>query len=321
MKQLLLIFLILSVVSVLILVFGPRPEISSPVNFEALLIGSDVEDYLDSTESRVKQLDPTARKEIIWANPEKRDQTDLSLVYLHGFAGSKAELRPLPDNLADIFGANLFFSRLKGHGRNIEAMTEATMLDWMRDLAEAITIGERLGKRVVIMATTLGAALATYGMSDQHLARNIAAIVLVSPAFAVRGTSIGLLNMPWGEKILPIVMGDKSSFAQTPNLSGTTSSNRYPTKAIFPMGAVMKAISTIDVSEISTPALFIVSPNDKVIAVREARNVFREWGGPKKLIEISSPIKQQHLLTIGSGNRGKADQINDQVARWIATIK
>ncbi len=322
MIKVLLIVLTVSVVSVLVLVFGPRPEISSPVRFEALLIGPDIEDYVTMTEARVSNLNPVAKKEIIWADPEAKEKTALSIVYIHGFSGNKMELRPIPDNVANGFDANIFFSRLTGHGRNAEAMAESTMLDWMRDLSEAITIGERLGERVVLMATSSGAALATYGMSDPHLSRNIAALVMVSPSYAIRGASIGLLNMPWGETLLPIFMGRETRLAQATDEMTSSLSEPYPIEAIFPLGAVMKAVSTIDVSSISTPALFIVSPEDKVISVQAVRNVFENWGGPKQFAEIPySENPAQYLLPDENGNSSTATAMTEEIVSWVEEHK
>jgi hypothetical protein len=58
-------------------------------------------------------------------------------------------------------GANLYFARLKGHGRSGDAMLEGSVQGWIDDFAEAVAIGRRLGERVVIMATSTGASLAT----------------------------------------------------------------------------------------------------------------------------------------------------------------
>ncbi|MEM7463867.1 MAG: alpha/beta fold hydrolase [Pseudomonadota bacterium] len=322
MIKVLLIFLALSVVSVVVLVFGPRPEISNPVRFEALLIGPDIENYVTTTEARVSNLNPVAKKEIIWADPQAKEKTELSIVYIHGFSGNKMELRPVPDNVANGFDANIFFSRLTGHGRNAEAMAESTMLDWMRDLSEAITIGERLGERVVLMATSSGAALATYGMSDPNLSRNIAALVMVSPSYAIRGASIGLLNMPWGKTLLPLFMGRETRFAQTNDEMSSVWSEPYPIEAIFPLGAVMKAVSTIDVSEISTPALFVVSPDDKIISVQAVKNVFENWGGPKHFVEIPySENPAQYLLPDENGNSITTAAMTEEIISWLEQNK
>jgi hypothetical protein len=43
-------------------------------------------------------------------------------------------------------GANLYFARLKGHGRSGDAMLEGSVQAWVDDFAEAVAIGRRLGR-------------------------------------------------------------------------------------------------------------------------------------------------------------------------------
>ena len=111
-----------------------------------------------ASEALIDGIRKTAAKEVIWAR-EDRARTPLSLVYVHGFSASKAELRPVPDRAAERLGANLFFTRLTGHGRDGAAMGTARAEDWMRDMAEAVAVGKALGERVVLMGTSMGGAL------------------------------------------------------------------------------------------------------------------------------------------------------------------
>ena len=45
--------------------------------------------------------------------------------------------------------ANLFFTRLTGHGRNQKAMELCSIPNWMKDLHEAIEIGSKIGEKIV----------------------------------------------------------------------------------------------------------------------------------------------------------------------------
>ena len=61
-----------------------------------------------------------------------RRQTELALVYLHGFSASRQETAPLSEDLARQLGANLFVTRLSGHGRSPQAMGEPSVRDWLQ---------------------------------------------------------------------------------------------------------------------------------------------------------------------------------------------
>ncbi len=59
-------------------------------------------------------------------------------------------MEPVISHLGADLGANVFFTRLAGHGRDGAAMAEATVEDWLADAVEALAVGARLGDRVVL---------------------------------------------------------------------------------------------------------------------------------------------------------------------------
>ena len=126
----------------LVIALGPRPPIDETIRFDASAIGPDIDKWLAEREAGVKDLKPGAEKEIVWADPQTKAKTPLAIIYVHGFSATKWESRPVSDNVARAFGANLYYMRLTGHGAGGEAMEKASMNDWVNDMAEAIAIGE-----------------------------------------------------------------------------------------------------------------------------------------------------------------------------------
>lgn len=101
-------------------------------------------------------LVPGAEKTIIWAN-DSREKTPLSIIYLHGFSATCRETAPVFDRVAEKLGANLFYTRLTGHGRDSEAMGEVTLNAFLNDAMEAWEIGRTIGEEVIIVGTSTGA--------------------------------------------------------------------------------------------------------------------------------------------------------------------
>ena len=145
--------------------FGPRePASLSLPNFD-IAAPSGLDTYLAAREAVFDDIVPGTEKSIVWAN--KRDtKTDIAIVYIHGFSASAMELQPLPNRVATALGANLFFTRLTGHGRGSIAMQTASVASWMKDMAEALAIGRRLGHRTIIIATSTGGTLAAAAALD-----------------------------------------------------------------------------------------------------------------------------------------------------------
>jgi len=90
-------------------------------DFNPNFIGSNINEYLKKTEEQFLDIKEGVAKKVIWAN-ETNKKTPIAIVYIHGFTASSEEVRPLPDKIANDLNANLFFTRLTGHGRNPKAM-------------------------------------------------------------------------------------------------------------------------------------------------------------------------------------------------------
>ena len=184
-------------------VFGPREPVDLTIRFDPASIGDDPEAYLKRREADIPNLRPSAKKEIVWADPRSKAKTPIAFVYLHGFSAAKPETRPLLDIAAREIGANLFYTRLTGHGRDPAAMPQTSVKDWLNDLAEAIAIGRRIGERVVIVGTSTGATLATLGASVPGLMDGVAGLVFISPNYAVNDPLAFMLEVPMARTLLP----------------------------------------------------------------------------------------------------------------------
>jgi len=154
--------LVLLALIVLAFALGSRVPVDTTITFDPKNIGPDPEAYLARREAEVKDIRPGLQKEIVWADPATRARTPLAIVYVHGFSASKGEVRPLPDRVAAALHANLFYTRLTGHGEDGAAMAKGGVNAWINDYAEAITIGRAIGDRVVVIGTSTGGSLATW---------------------------------------------------------------------------------------------------------------------------------------------------------------
>jgi esterase/lipase len=286
MKRLLILILLLMGAAAAAMLAGPRPDRNETITFDPATIGGDPEAYLAAAEAKFPAIRTGAQKEIVWANPVTKEKTPLSVVYVHGFSASKMETRPLPDNVAKALGANLFFTRLAGHGQDGPAMLQGSFNGWVNDMAEAMAIGGMIGERVVVIGTSTGATLATWAASKPQFSERMAGLAMLSPNFAVHGASTGLLNMPWADRLLPMLLGQERSFEPINEGQAKWWTTSYPSKAVFPMGALLQTASEINVGAIKVPAIFILSPKDKVVVPAVAQQVYHAWGGPKELVLV-----------------------------------
>lgn len=311
---------VLSFIAVCAVIFamGPRPSTKADITFQASEIDESLNLYLQKSEEKISDLVLGAEKEIIWADPTAQTQTDVSIVYIHGFSATKHETRPVTDKIAEVLDANIYYARLQGHGRSGDAMAEASFQGWANDFAEAIMIGEKIGKKVIILSASTGSTLATWGLTKPQLTKNVAGIVMISPNFELHGISTWLANIPWAETIIPAIAGKQRSWEPLNEEHGKWWTTSYPSKAIFPMTSMLKVLKSVDKSKIKTPAFFIYAPQDKVIVASEVAKVAAEWGGPTKILKIedtSDPYK--HVITGDILSPENTNRVTYEIIAWL----
>lgn len=302
-------------------VLGPRPQADASVSFDETTLPGDLETYLDESESRFADLRPGNERQIVWAYPASRARTPLAIVYIHGFSASPGELRPLPDLVAKELGANLYYARLKGHGRSGDAMLEGSVHGWVNDFAEAVAIGRRLGERVVVMATSTGASLATWAATRPELMRDVAGLVQVSPNYGIQAAGSGLLTMPWAKQMLRLIVGERRSFVPRNDLHAQFWTYEYPSAALLPMAALVDLADATDPQSIKVPSLFVYSPLDQVIRPELSKAKAGNWGGLATIIEVTDDGDPSHHVIAGAAlSPSTTERLAAETARWIAGL-
>jgi pimeloyl-ACP methyl ester carboxylesterase len=313
--------LLLLVLAAAVFLAGPRVPVDTTLSFDPAAIGSDPEAYLQAAEDQVAGIRDGLRKEIVWAYPQSRAKTPLAIVYLHGFSASKGEVRPLMDRVAASLGANLFYARLTGHGQDGPAMATATVNAWLNDAAEALAIGRSIGERVVLVGTSTGGSLAVYAVSRPELSEAVAALVLISPNFALQAGGAGLLTGPWGGLIAELVVGKERGFEPATPLQARLWTTRYPTRAILPMAAMVDLARSVRVEEVGVPALFVYSEADKVVDPAATKEIAARWGGPvRQLIVSRTDDPSSHVIAGDAFSPSTTASLAADIVAWLSGI-
>jgi pimeloyl-ACP methyl ester carboxylesterase len=297
---------------------GPRVPVDTTISFDPAVIGPDPEAYLARREGAATGIRPGLQKEIIRIDPTARTKTPLAIVYVHGFSASKGEVRPLPDIVATALGANLFYTRLAGHGQDGAAMAEASVNAWVNDYAEAIAIGRAIGDRVVVIGTSTGAALTSWATTRRELSDGVAAVVLLSPNFGTQASGGTLLMLPWGGKIAELLIGKERGFEPVNALNAKLWTTKYPTRALQPMAAVTKLAYEAPVETLRMPALFVFSDADKVVRPELTREIAGRWGGPHELVAVErSDDRFNHVIAGDALSPSTTEALAERIVAWI----
>ncbi len=302
--------------------FAPREPIDWTISYSDNDLGPDVTAYLETREAEFDDIIDGAQKEVIWAGTPNR-KTPLSVVYIHGFSATKQELRPVPDQVAEALGANLYFARLTGHGRGSEAMAQVTVNDWLNDVAEAVAIGRRIGERVVIIATSQGGTMTAMSSVDLNLMQNVAGIVFVSPNFGVNSSTAGLLTMPFARTFVPWIAGKERSWVPHNEEQAKWWTTRYPIEAVFPMAAAVQVAVSLPYDGVVTPAFFIFSPDDTVVKASATRQVAKLWGATKEIWEVeiaATDDPSAHVIAGDILSPSMTDPVSQRIVDWAGSL-
>lgn len=229
--------------------------------------------WLADREARFDDITPDTARRITWVDPATPARTPLSIVYLHGFGATRQETAPVAEQVARAVGANLFETRLRGHGRPGETLAAATAEQWMEDTIEAIAIGERIGGRVVVIGCSTGATLAVW--AGHRLAagpvgpaqRPPVGMALLSPNLAVADPRAGLATMPWGAQIVALVAGDTWSWEPANPDQGRFWTTRHPSRALVTLQALVEHVQALPAAGPPIPTLAIWSIHDAVVDI------------------------------------------------------
>ena len=280
---------------------------------------ADLDVWLRDTEQQAAArygLVEGVEKRITWF--DKREATAYSVLYLHGFSATRQETSPLAEIVAHTLRANLFETRLTGHGREREQLVEVRAEDWLADAAEALVIARQLGERVIVIGTSTGATLAA-AMLDHPGMSAVDTLVMVSPNFAPKDTNAAWLTRPAGPLLARLLVGDTRSWQPYNALQARFWSTSHP------LSAPVEVMRLVDLANRKLPAaipqrlLLLYSPADTVISADAALAVFAQTQAPQKAaIAITDPGDPSHHVLAGDIlSAGKTQEIATAIVGFI----
>jgi len=300
---------------------------TAPATLENEAPASHPEAPLDEWLARTEQaaaaitpLIPGTQKHIHWYQGRTDSRTARAIVYLHGFSATRQELSPVPEQIADRIGANLFETRLKGHGRLAHALEDVSAEDWLQDAAEALAVGAMIGDRIVLMGTSTGATLAL-AMAGHPSFKPVTDLVLISPNFGPADGNTEFLTWPGGPWLAYAVVGRTRSWKTRNELQARYWSTAYPMDAVVEMMRLVKFVRAELPLQLDASTLVFYSPADRVLDTGAIVSAFDRIESPRRrLIAIpDSGDPSNHVLAgdilSPKNNTAMVDQVVEFLGR------
>jgi len=311
-------FAALAACGILLWFAGPYEAAPLTPNLDTSHISGNVDAYFAAREAAYPGITPGTEKRVIWAGA-RGARTDWVVVYVHGFAATSEELRPVPDLVAQGLSANLVFTRLRGHGREPEAMAEARVQDWVNDVAEALSAARAVGSKIVVIATGTGGTLMAGAAQDPGMMQNVHGLAFVSPNFGINKAAAAVLTWPAARFWVPFFIGSDQEFAPRNSRHGTYWTTRYGSAALFRVAALVKAVAALDHRRATVPAMFIYSEQDQVVRADATLDVLLAWGGAKTMMTPALGEGDDALAHVIAGDilsPGQTEPVASKILNW-----
>ena len=219
-------------------------------------------------------------------------RTDVALVYIHGYTASRQAIAPVPEQVAGRLAANLFCTRLTGSGLGADVIGTATIECWRRDVVEALQVGAVIGRRVVLIGMSTGAALAVAAIARQP---SVAALVLLAPNFWPRDRGVSLLLTPAGPLLARLLVGRYRDLSGRNEMEDRYWTTRHHSRSLVPMMQAVRDARRAALEAIRCPTLVVYTEQDEVVSVAAIKAAFARLGSThKRLLDL--PGAERHEL-------------------------
>lgn len=308
---------LLVIVVTLVLFRSTRVDLPAPGSIDAL--PDDLDAHLARREAQYDDIVPGAEKAITWFDPGAKERTHFVVVSLHGFSATRQETAPLAATVARGLNANLFETRLRGHGRRGAAMAEATVQAWLADVREAMAIAQRLGDRTVLLGTSTGGTLALWAATRPEFSRQLETLVLLSPNLGPRNGQANLFLWPGGTTLARWIAGPERQWEPQNEEQGRFWTTRYPLEAVRPMIRLVAGVRRLDFGAVQAGVLLFHSEDDQVIRVDEAIAVFEGLGTNHKFRHVVEDVGdvEGHVLAGDILSPGTTEGIARDIVRFV----
>ena len=319
MRVVLRILAVLVVLGAALWAFGPYEPADLSARFDPADMGDDIDAHFAKVEAAYDDITPGTQKQVVWSG-ERGAQTPLAIYYVHGFSATSEEIQPVPRRLGQQLGANVVYTRLRGHGRSGDDMAKATVADWMHDFTEGLTAAKRTGERVVIISTSTGSTLVHAAAADAGLMEDVAGLIFVSPNYGLNSPFAGLIGWPAARYWLPVLVGQRRNFEPRNEAHGTYWTTEYPSVAVMPVDALVRAVRKIDPAEFTVPVLFHFAKDDGVVRSDLSLAMVAAWGADAQvshpeLTEGDDPLS--HVIVGDAMSPSQTEAALELMLGWI----
>lgn len=267
--------------------------------------GEGMDEYL------ARRLARSRQEGVLPGNEERLERrgpgrAPVVILFVHGFGASRAEGEAVVEPLAAALGASVYYTRLPGHGGDLDAHAAARAEQYFERMEEDLHHLRELGDKVVLIGASTGALLCTW-LAARH-PDDVTALVLASPLFDFADPMSFLLSRRLGMPLIEAVYGElrDASWKRDPEQRKQAGYEahwitRQRFRALLTLDGLRRTIATDEtLSAVRAPVLLLyhyadAAHQDTVVSVPAMRSAFARMNG-------RSPHPLSREVAIADGN-------------------
>jgi esterase/lipase len=221
------------------------------------------------------------------------------------------EASPFNIELAKKYGMNIYLARMNGHGSDEESMMLNISPQKMMDSAlEAVEVGKKIGKKVILLTTSTGGTLSTGLMANDE---EIFAAINHSPNYELADPTSHILLKPFGLQIARLVKGGKFHSWDPPQGAEQYWTINYRIEALQTLRTLInKLVTKENLSKIKQPVLIAgyykdEENQDDVVSVKAMEEAFENLGTEAHV--FTSPFFTEDLVSAKAITEGFIENV------------
>ena len=283
----------------------------------------ELESYINKSEDSLPvRSDNEAR--IVWR--DEPVQTEYSVIYLHGFAGSYRDGYPVNKNIADSLNANIYYARWAGHGlKPPSSLNNFNGENAWKSAKEALAIGNSIGDKVIIMSTSTGGTLALKLAATYP--DKIHALVNLSPNMEDDQPGTFVLNTPWGYEIANLIsFGKNKKIEHEQEIARKYWDTIYPSRALVDLQVLVETTMLPETfKKIKTPILTLYYhknfiEEDQHVEISIYQDAYKLISTPDSL-KVLKALENPGTHFIGSDIKSRdIESVEEEIIKFLKKI-
>jgi carboxylesterase len=233
---------------------------------------------------------------------------------LHGFTGDPREMRILADAIHRKFGFYIYTPLLPGHGGPPHLLHNLYAEDFLQAAREALAHVRKQNSQIVVVAYSMGAAIAAQMLAEEP----VAAFVMIAPMVSIRNPLLPLSPLasrflPWFYplKLMSIdllgIRDDILAFDPTLNLDDPETVKMLKNEIRFPVAITdelrkMQNRAKLAASRLTMPTLIVQGSADLTLNPVGARKLFERIPARDKQFEMIPNVDHDVVKARNPGN-------------------